>query len=95
MPVAHVALSVPLPRTFDYLLPDDMPVSAGCRVRVPFGTQHRVGIVVAISDKSELPLTELNVLKRYSTATRHFSTGMATAVVGSGLLSSSYRRCAV
>ncbi len=52
MPVAHVALSVPLPRTFDYLLPDDMSVSAGCRVRVPFGTQHRVGIVVAISDKA-------------------------------------------
>ena len=24
MPVAHVALPVPLPRTFDYLLPDSM-----------------------------------------------------------------------
>ncbi|MDD7996245.1 primosomal protein N' [Kosakonia radicincitans] len=59
MPVAHVALSVPLPRTFDYLLPDDMIARAGCRVRVPFGTQQRVGIVVAVSDKSELPLTEL------------------------------------
>jgi primosomal protein N' len=32
MPVAHVALPVPLPRTFDYLLPDSMSVKAGCRV---------------------------------------------------------------
>ena len=41
MPVAHVALPVPLPRTFDYLLPDGMTVKAGCRVRVPFGKQER------------------------------------------------------
>ena len=33
MPVAHVALPVPLPRTFDYLLPEGMTVKAGCRVR--------------------------------------------------------------
>lgn len=29
MPVAHVALPVPLPRTFDYLLPEGMAVKAG------------------------------------------------------------------
>ena len=40
MPVAHVALPVPLPRTFDYLLPEGMTVKAGCRVRVPFGKQQ-------------------------------------------------------
>ncbi len=39
MPVAHVALPVPLPRTFDYLLPDSMQAKAGCRVTVPFGKQ--------------------------------------------------------
>ncbi|WP_313449634.1 primosomal protein N', partial [Pseudescherichia sp.] len=59
MPVAHVALPVPLPRTFDYLLPADLSARAGCRVRVPFGKQQRVGIVVAVSDESELPLAEL------------------------------------
>ncbi|EAX1654693.1 primosomal protein N', partial [Salmonella enterica] len=58
--VAHVALPVPLPRTFDYLLPEDGVVKAGCRVRVPFGKQQeRVGIVVSVSDHSELPLDEL------------------------------------
>jgi primosomal protein N' (replication factor Y) len=59
MPVAHVALPVPLPRTFDYLLPEGMPVKAGCRVRVPFGKQERIGIVTAVSERSELPLDEL------------------------------------
>jgi primosomal protein N' (replication factor Y) len=59
MPVAHVALPVPLPRTFDYLLPDSMSAKAGCRVTVPFGKQQRVGIVVSVSERSELPLDEL------------------------------------
>ncbi|MCQ5003191.1 hypothetical protein NE699_24735, partial [Escherichia coli] len=57
MPVAHVALPVPLPRTFDYLLPERMTVKAGCRVPVPFGKQHeRIRVVVSVSDVSELPL---------------------------------------
>lgn len=59
MSVAHVALPVPLPRTFDYLLPSGISVSAGCRVRVPFGTRQRVAIVVAVGDKSVLPLKDL------------------------------------
>ncbi|WP_080194537.1 primosomal protein N' [Salmonella enterica] len=60
MSVAHVALPVPLPRTFDYLLPEGGVAKAGCRVRVPFGKQQeRVGIVVSVSDHSELPLDEL------------------------------------
>ena len=60
MPVAHVALPVPLPRTFDYLLPEGMTVKAGSRVRVPFGKQQeRIGVVVSVSDVSELPLNEL------------------------------------
>ncbi|STJ83309.1 primosome assembly protein PriA [Escherichia coli] len=40
MPVAHVALPVPLPRTFDYLLPEGMTVKAGCRVRVPLANSR-------------------------------------------------------
>ncbi|WP_440137865.1 hypothetical protein, partial [Salmonella enterica] len=34
MSVAHVALPVPLPRTFDYLRPEGGVAKAGCRVRV-------------------------------------------------------------
>ena len=62
MSVAHVALFVPLPRTFDYLLPAGMSVEAGCRVRVPFGKQERVGIVVSVNESSELPRDELKAV---------------------------------
>ena len=62
MPVAHVALPVPLPRTFDYLLPDAFSAKAGCRVRVPFGKQERVGIVVSVNESSELPRDELKAV---------------------------------
>src|SRR5471032_2308532 len=40
MPVAHVALPVPLSRTFDYLLPEGMQVVKDCRVSVPFGKRN-------------------------------------------------------
>ncbi|WP_370553124.1 primosomal protein N' [Edwardsiella tarda] len=54
MSVAHVALPVPLARTFDYLLPPDMLVQPGCRVRVPFGHRTMIGLIVATSEHSEL-----------------------------------------
>ena len=44
----QVALPVPLPRLFDYLPPDDHPVSptqVGQRIRVPFGNRELVGVV--------------------------------------------------
>ena len=63
MPVAHVALPVPLPRTFDYLLPEGLSAKAGCRVRVPFGKQQeRVGIVLSVNEHSELPRSELKAV---------------------------------
>lgn len=76
MPVAHVALPVPLPRTFDYLLPDGMPVKAGCRVRVPFGKQERIGIVTAVSERSELPLDELKPVAEVLDAEPVFSSSV-------------------
>lgn len=92
MPVAHVALPVPLPRTFDYLLPDSMSAKAGCRVTVPFGKQQRVGIVVSVSDKSELPLTELKSIVEVLDDEPVYSHSTATAAVGGRLLSPSYWR---
>ena len=76
MPVAHVALPVPLPRTFDYLLPDNFSAKAGCRVRVPFGKQERVGIVVAVSENSELPLGELKAVAEVLDTEPVFSTSV-------------------
>ena len=82
MPVAHVALPVPLPRTFDYLLPEGMAVKAGCRVRVPFGKQQeRIGVVVSVSDVSELPLNELKALPKDMIK-------FAKSLIGTGILPS-------
>jgi len=50
-PVLHVALPVPLPRTFDYLPPDGhaaAPGDVGKRVRVPFGPRELTGLVTGV-----------------------------------------------
>ncbi len=58
--VLKVAINVPLARCFDYLPPPGRPtVGAGTRVRVPFGRQRIVGLVMADDDKSELPRSKL------------------------------------
>ena len=60
MPIAQVALQVPLARTFDYLIPEGMQVTIGCRVQVAFGKQRQaVGIVMAVKERSELPIESL------------------------------------
>lgn len=64
MLIAQVALAVPLAHTFDYLIPCGMSVSTGCRVRVPFGAQQRLGLVVQVTHHSELPLTGLKSLSQ-------------------------------
>lgn len=60
MPIAQVALQVPLARTFDYLIPEGMQVTTGCRVQVPFGKQRQaIGIVMAVKEQSELAIENL------------------------------------
>src|SRR5699024_4293227 len=57
--ILRIALPVPLPRLFDYLPPRTGPVAAGCRVRVPFGTGERIGIVTGATDHSDTPAGRL------------------------------------
>lgn len=60
MPIAQVALQVPLACTFDYLIPEGMQVTTGCRVQVPFGKQRQaVGIMMAVKEHSELAVESL------------------------------------
>ena len=48
--VARVAVPVPLPRLFDYSVPDDCPTPVvGARVQVPFSGRRLVGICVAVN----------------------------------------------
>ena len=58
--VLRVALDTPLRRLFDYLPPQGgPPVRAGMRVRVPFGRQRRIGVVIATSGHTEVPAERL------------------------------------
>lgn len=59
MPVIRVALPLPLRQHFDYLLPDDIQVSQGCRVRVPFGKRELIGVVWQFNPDSPYELTQL------------------------------------
>ncbi len=61
----HVALPLPLYRTFTYALPDGQPVpQPGCRVRVPFAHRKAVGVVVDAGDETELPAERITTLER-------------------------------
>ena len=60
MPVAQVALPVPLARNFDYLLPGHLSHAVpGVRVRVPFGPRQATGIIVSIAEHSDHPVDQL------------------------------------
>lgn len=59
-PILQVAINAPLSRLFDYLPPTDGdPPGPGCRVRVPFGRQRQIGMVVSHATGSELPAGKL------------------------------------
>ncbi len=54
--LVDVALPLPLPQSFTYVLPPELVSSArpGCRVLVPFGTKKLTGIIVGFPDHSSL-----------------------------------------
>ena len=62
MKIVRVALAVPLPRLFDYLVPDDVLLQIGMRVLVPFSTQKRVAIVADFPTKSDVPEDKLKTI---------------------------------
>jgi primosomal protein N' (replication factor Y) len=58
--VLRVALPVPLRQVFDYLSAEnEMLPQAGMRVLVTFGRRKMVGVIVEITDRSDLPLDKL------------------------------------
>ena len=61
--VLQVALSVPLRRLFDYLLPVDLPqVSPGCRIKVNFGKRSMIGLVINVCDSSHINKDKLKAV---------------------------------
>ncbi len=63
--VFRVALDMPLRRVFDYVAPEAPSREGrpeprpGVRVRVPFGRQRRVGVVIEVAGSSDLPVDRL------------------------------------
>ncbi len=62
MNLVRVALDVPLHRHFDYLAPSGdppTPADIGRRIRVPFGTRARIGIIVDLPAHSDIAPAQL------------------------------------
>ena len=65
MLIARVALDVPLRRFFDYRVAEDheaTPDDIGRRVRVPFGRQEKIGVLVDLPDESDIDPSQLKPL---------------------------------
>ncbi len=63
----RVAVPSPLRRVFDYLPPDNQglePPAPGTRVRVPFGSGTRVGVVLEHVDHTRVPRQRLKRISR-------------------------------
>ncbi|MBN6710292.1 primosomal protein N' [Haemophilus haemoglobinophilus] len=62
MKLVRVALAVPLFSFFDYLIPDDLSATIGCRVLVPFGRQKLVGIVTDLPEQTDIATSQLKTI---------------------------------
>jgi len=60
--IAKVALDTPLARLFDYLAVDARADDIGRRVEVPFGNRRLIGVLVELTDRSDLPPESLKPL---------------------------------
>jgi primosomal protein N' (replication factor Y) len=58
----RVALDVPLPRLFDYALPEGASVASGDRVTVQLGRRNHTGVVIEADGASELALDRLKAI---------------------------------
>ncbi len=63
LPIAKVALDVPLHRLFDYIVPTEGPIpQEGMRVRVSFGAHTKIGFIAGCSAQSDVPAHKLKPL---------------------------------
>ena len=64
--ILRIAVPAPLYGSFDYLLPstaDPGQLVPGCRVRVPFGRQQLIGVILSTASSSEYPVAKLKPVK--------------------------------
>jgi primosomal protein N' (replication factor Y) len=61
MTIAQVALDLPLHTLFDYRLADGAQARPGLRVRVPFGRQEKIGVIVTLGQTSAVAAHDLRM----------------------------------
>ncbi len=59
MTIVRVALDVPLPRLFDYRAESAVADDVGRRIRVPFGSGQKIGLIIEVTTESDQPPTKL------------------------------------
>lgn len=60
--IARVAIAIPINKLFDYLIPEEFEsdqLQVGMRVRVPFGTRHKIGVLLEIATTSDFDFEKL------------------------------------
>lgn len=59
--IFRIAIPAPVYRSFDYLAPDSLAIAVmpGMRVRVPFAGRHCVGVVLAVTNTTNVPTVKL------------------------------------
>ncbi|MCE0557193.1 primosomal protein N' [Motilimonas sp. E26] len=62
MMICTIALPVPLRRSFDYLLPEGQQPQTGCRVKVPFRSGDKIGLIIDVKTTSEFDLNKLKAV---------------------------------
>ncbi|SRR5579883_620331 len=80
--ILRVALPVPLPRTFDYLMPQNgtKPLP-GARVEVPFGRARRIGIMLDAAEHSDWPREQLKPVLRVLDETPLFTPELLSSLL--------------
>jgi len=83
--IIKVAVPCPLYRTFDYLLPADcqQSIQPGMRVRVSFGRQRLIAIIIEEVEKSEVPLTKLKPISELLDTTSLLATDIINLLLWS------------
>ncbi|MDD2721505.1 MAG: primosomal protein N' [Gallionella sp.] len=71
MPIIRVALDVPLATLFDYSTLQS--VAVGQRVVVPFGKRTMIGVVMGISDETDLPASKIKAVEQVLDGIEPFS----------------------
>lgn len=72
-PIAHVVLDLPLAKHFDFLGANTTPDDVGRLAIVPFGNKKLAGVIVGVSDESDVPVEKLKPLIHVQRALPRFS----------------------